>query len=282
MTAFLKTERKRDVATDYYYWSDWKQQWTEARVLQVHMGLLHSGFATVVESAEEESERLRFYLKTADGHCTPQRMLFAEGQYAKKAFAMLADQFDRDFLWSRLPSLSPAAAGAVLRFFRPKKEYEESGLVNLRSVTDDDKSRDHASRKVRDAFLKFCLRVWEDDYSKPYGDPVGPWPKNLETISLLNKVRPRILGLLHAYGNGQLEKLIEAKVTVDKGVDHLGFRVRWELFDPPCLSRLEKLATLKLDLPRDATIQEALVAGCAAAKVLIVVRAAQEQLAQKK
>lgn len=293
MTAFLNTARKKYLDQKPLPWSTWKNQWRRCSGENACIGLLHYGLRTEVRSAEEESERRRFYLTLADGHYSPDleqshKMTGDERRIARKAFDVLfGTRYSSDVFDKRLLTLPPDAIEALLHFFRPRGTDESCGLENLRITAGDTEDRDHAMKKTNEALLRWLVSLWDKDfvYEGPYSSgPIGPWVKNQATYALVQEVRPRVLEMLHAYGHGQLEKLLD-KVGCAIEERHIVYRVQWELFTPDCTSKLEELASRSSRLVGVHTtgdaVKAALVSGSSAAKVLTLVWRAQGHLMHK-
>lgn len=281
-------------------WAQWKEAWESADNIPACEGLLHSGFRTEVETAEEASERLQFYLNMADANWTARPIFNSDTYLRGKAFkvlALLEGTWD-DYFRKGLLGLTPETAEVVFRFFRPKGGFsltsesaEGLGLASFQTPTlDRPEIGNHAARKFNEKLLNFCDWVWRKEYEYvPQYSSDGRWPRNPATIEVLNKRRVDIIDILHAYGNGKLENLVNVVWTYDnsemdnpKGV----YRVQWELFTPECIERLYELASRKSAIVGPTTVgeraEDALVRGSTAAKVLTLVNAAQRKLGLQK
>jgi len=269
-------------------WFDWKERWRNATDEQTCIGLLHHGLRTQVFSAEEESERIQFYLSTADGYLS-RSLDMREYLQASKAFDVLADDgYLQDLLDKRLLILPPSTVKAVLHFFRPKNEDEGGGFVNL-FVPEGDKGH-HRMHKMNDLLLRWCLRVWNRDitFTSEYTSLPQPWQEDKQSRLLLENIRPRILEILYAYGHGQLEKLTDRVLAVDpKDKERFTTRVQWELFTPDCSWKIGELGGRSAHIVGRPTttgecVRASLVAGSSAAKVATLVWDVQDHLRREK
>lgn len=276
MTAFLKSVRKPELIQDRFRtipWMQWKQRWAEAPDVETCASLLHYGMRIDVSGPTESVERLRCYLLLAEGHYGSRGTVHPA--IAAKAFKVLFDGepfrplFDRHLL-----TLPPTGLAALLRFFRPKGIYENDGLANIWVPDAVQKNRHHVMAELNKGLLRWLFEMWHDEFiPDPQSIALGPWRLNKNTIQLARGLRPRIIKILHAYGHGQLEALLNKRGVMTAG-NNLVYRTRWEQFTPDCLKTLEGLA-----LRRGRTIRDAVVNDSTAAKVLLNVRAAQQLLA---
>lgn len=299
MTGFLNTVTHKILSadwprTDWPHWLEWKIKWEAANDAATCLGLLHSGFRTNVYSPQDQEERLSFYLLLADGYWTTRSdRLAGHGVLARKAFSILAEHCkDERVLRKELLTLSPDTVRRLFRYFRPAEEREGCGLASFETPQRDGREiSNHAVKVMNETLLDWCKYVWFKDYEfvSSY-ESHGPWPRNPATVQMLNRKRVEIINILHAYGNGQLEKLIDAVPVLDdpKAEDlKISHRVRWELFTPDCVVRLGNLAAaqpgcLVGGYSQGKFVDAALVNGSSAAKVYTLVVRAQEQLASKK
>ncbi len=259
-------------------WTTWKYRWRNAGNNQDCLALLHYGFKTRVENTDEEAERLSFYLRLTAGKWVQSARFPAEGSLTRKALNVLAIQLSKeDVLNRRLPFLPPATLVEVMRFFRIG-EYEifndtKRGFLSFKLVSEKDKSAEHAgghhdNERISAALYAWCINLWCAEFEHHASTRHSPNPRTLRYLRLM---RPSVITLLEAYG--ALEKLIEPMYLPDDEVAmplKLNRRVHWELFDEPCMRRLETLALL-----RGHTLHDALLAGSSAAKVWFLVQAAQ-------
>ncbi len=275
-------------------WARWKEEWERADNTPACEGLLHSGFHTNVASAEEASERFCFYLQLAAAQWTSRPIVNNHSFLQRKAIKILADldaPFNADMFEKELLGMTPETATQVFKFFRPNDGTEGEGLASFETpkARDNFELRDHTAKKLNKKLLQWCQWVWRKEYAYegPYGSR-GHWSRNAQTIALLEQKRFDVLDILHAYGNGKLEALLDVVSTLDdsdpKDLKCI-YRVQWELFNPECIQRLYELASRKSGLTGPHTSGEAaeaaLVAGSSAAKVLTLVQTAQKKRGQK-
>jgi len=278
------------VSEDWPSWTQWGEDWRKADNISTCLGLLHTGFQTKVFAADELSERLCFYLKLADAQWTSTPISNGNSAMKRKAIKVLADLDTalNDVFGKGLLAMTPETARQMFKFFRPKDGTEGGGLASFETpkAGRDFELHDHAAKKLNERLLEWCTWVWRKEYAYvSRHESGGRWPKNPLTIAILDEKRVDILDILHAYGNGKLESLLDiASVLDDSDPDDLKcvFRVRWELFTPECVQRLYQLASRKSGLTGPHTLDEAaqaaLVAGSSAAKVLTLVQTAQAKL----
>jgi len=276
MTAFLKDVRKSEnLRTNWIRWPEWQMRWNDANDLATCVSLLHYGMQTEIASPQEDAERLRCYLLLAEGHLNSKGRV--HGAITRKAFKTVVDRsYYRPLFGSYLVTLPPSGVAALLRFFRPKGTDEGSGIENIWVPDAEAKTKNHMMTQVNEELLNWLFAIWYGDftYESEFGSR-GLWPRNEKTVKLVNGLRPRVLEILHAYGHGKLESLLDKSGVVTES-KNLVYQVRWELFTPDCLTMLENLA-----LRRGKTVREALVNSSTAAKVLLNVTAAQQLLSEK-
>ncbi len=119
MTAFLKDVRKsEDLRTDWLRWSEWQLRWSNASDVATCVSLLHYGMQTETASSEEDVERLRCYLRLAEGHLNTNGRVHAA--ISRKAFKTIVNRnYYRPLFGSYLLTLPPSGVATLLRFFRP-------------------------------------------------------------------------------------------------------------------------------------------------------------------
>ena len=251
-------------------WSRWITHWNQVDEPQIGIGLLHCGFSTKIRDRSEETERLCFYLKLADGHA---QMDPAFGpRLRRKAFECLAYNF-----FFRGPAytaaLPPDALRTLLWFLRPDPKSfpkEEGGLYNFWRRRGQEDASDKALDLTMSFLTKLIQMIWHGTFFES-----KYWRLNGETLCLARAAKPQLLEIVHAAKGRQLMVLVR-----DQNV--YGFTVDWNSFDQPSLDKLKELGLAQEDWfngkrRKANSIQEAIYLNSIAAQLYILCEIAQAE-----